>query len=42
MHWLLNGGRRSPLWENRRAEEMANGTAGSPNQYWRYFDGLKL
>jgi len=28
--------------ENRIAEEMANGRAGPPNQYGRYFDGLKL
>jgi hypothetical protein len=27
------------LRENRKAEEMANGTAGTPNQYRRYFDG---
>jgi hypothetical protein len=28
--------------ENRTAEEMANGKAGPPNQYGRYFDELKL
>jgi hypothetical protein len=39
---LLNCGRRARREENRTAEEMANGTAGSPNPYGRYDDGLKL
>jgi hypothetical protein len=36
---VIGGARRQ---ENRKAEEMANGKAGPPNQYERYFVGLKL
>jgi hypothetical protein len=36
---VIGGARRT---ENRKAEEMANGTTGPLNQYERYFAGLKL
>jgi hypothetical protein len=29
------------LRENRETEETANGKAGAPNPYGRYFDGLE-
>jgi hypothetical protein len=32
--------RRGQLRENRKAEEMANGTAGTPNPYGRYLSRL--
>jgi hypothetical protein len=38
--FVRSGGVRSK--ENRKAEGMANGEAGAPNQYGRYFDGQKL
>jgi hypothetical protein len=40
--WLvgLNVDRRDPPRKNRTAEATANGKAGAPNQYGRYFDGL--
>jgi hypothetical protein len=35
--WVLNSVRRPLLRENRKVEEMANGRAGTPNQYGQYF-----
>jgi len=38
---LLNVVGTARMKENHTAEEMANGTVGSHNQYVRYFFGLR-